>query len=328
MFLKKATIDLKTQLKFKKMGGSKEGFFYKKSDPDEILKKIQIEKEKAQDDQFDSKITAIINDLLSDINKRDSDKIQKKLNRINSALESDIEGTIDLRYGGSVAKHTYVNGLSDIDMLALIDKSELKNKTPGEVKEYFYNRLKRSYPGTEIINGKLAVTLRFKDGVELQILPAIKSSDGFKIPSVNQENKWSRVVNPKKFALMLRAVNQKTNGKLIPTIKLVKSIMADLPESRRLSGYHVEALAINIFSNYKGTFKPKPMLKHFFNQSSSHVLTPIKDKTGQSTHVDDYLGAKESLGRKMVADSLSRIGRRMESADSAKLQRNWEELLK
>ena len=49
------------------------------------------------------------------------------------------------------------------------------------------------------------------------------------------------------------------------------------------------------------------MLKHFFTEGSKKVLTPIKDKSGQSIHVDNYLGDANSIKRKMVSDSMSTI---------------------
>ncbi len=295
------------------MGGSGGGYFYSKTNPDQIKRKIQQEKEKAVDQQLDNKVQSLINDLLAIINDRDHEGIQRHLNTINDTLEMDIAGTINLRYGGSVSKHTYVDGLSDIDTLAIINNSDLSDKTPNEVKDYFYERLKQRYPATTIQKGDLAVTIKYQDGIEVQILPALMHGDGFKIASAGPGNKWSSIINPKRFALSLRAVNQKISGKLIPTIKIVKSIMADLPERRKLSGYHTEALAISVFSKYSGPRNTKAMSEYFFSNAPSKVLTPITDKTGQSTHVDSYLGSAGSIQRKMVADSLKMIGRKLKN---------------
>ena len=117
-------------------------------------------------------------------------------------------------------------------------------------------------------------------------------------------------------------------GKLIPVIKLAKSLISNFPESRKLSGYHTECLAIEVFKDYSGIKKPKEMLKYFFSEGAKSVLNPIKDKTGQSVHVDNYLNEANSLNRKMVADSMASISRRMHNADGSRDIRLWEQILK
>jgi len=304
------------------MGGSGGGFFH---DPIDTARKLRDAEQEAQDQKFDSEITSNIGKLLTDINERDTEAIQRHLKTIRDAIQSDIDGFINLRYGGSVAKHTYVDGLSDVDSLALINSSELSNKGPEEVKEYFYQRLKQRFPNTEIRKGDLAITLKFSDK-EIQILPALKRGNSYKIASLTGRDKWT-MINPNRFALSLRATNQKMSGKLVPMIKLAKSIISNLPSSRQLSGYHTEALAIECFSRYSGDKNTKAMLKHFFQTATKHVLNPLQDKTGQSTHVDDYLGSKNSINRKMVSDSLAQVGRKMQNADAARSKRSWQEIL-
>jgi hypothetical protein len=306
------------------MGGSGSGGSI---DPSEISRKVRQAEEQAQDQGFDSKINDEINNLLKDFNDRDYEAIQRHLDHINNTLDSEIEGRIDLRYGGSVSKHTYVDGLSDIDALALINNTDLADKTPEEVKQYFFDQLVKRLPGTEITMGALAITIKYSDGIEVQILPAIKHGDHFRIPNSKGLNQWSHLINPKAFAVALRAVNQKMAGKLVPMIKIAKSIISSLPEKRQLSGYHTEALAVDIFSKYAGTKTIKEMVKHFFVVASDSVHNPLQDKTGQSTHVDDYLGNSNSLERKMVSDSLAQIARKMSNADGRQSERAWDDIL-
>lgn len=312
------------------MGGSgSRGFFFESSQPPEdISKKIRKEEERSKDDAFEIDVAAMVRDLLAAVNNRDSETIQTHLSTVEDALHKDIEGTIDLRYGGSISKHTYVDGLSDIDSLAILNKSELSKLSPNEVKEYFHKRLKERLPNTEIKVGKLAITIKFKSGVELQVLPALRDSTGIRIASSRRENEWSHVVKPDVFAKTLRYSNAKMNGKLVPVIKLAKSIISSFPEKRRLAGYHTECLAIEAFAKYNGERTPKAMLKHFFNEGAKFVLSPVRDKTGQSTHVDDYLGSANSLPRKMVSDSMASVARKMQNADGSRDIRIWEQILK
>jgi hypothetical protein len=117
------------------------------------------------------------------------------------------------------------------------------------------------------------------------------------------------------------------NGKLVPSIKIAKSIMTSLPEKHRLTGYHIESLAIEIFRNYTGPKTTKSMVSYFFEHASEHVKYPIRDTSGQSVHVDEYLGNANSLGRRTIADALGRISRRIRNADGARSLERWKELL-
>jgi hypothetical protein len=303
------------------MGGS--GSFFGRANPEKLAKQIRKAEEKSQDQQYISDVNHIITDMLGAANTRDAEMIQGHLDTIKAALSKDIVGTVDALFGGSVAKHTYVDGLSDIDTLILLDKSEIANKSPQEAKAYFFERLRERFPKTEITQGTLAITVKFKD-CEIQLLPALKHGDGYKIPDSNGKE-WSRI-NPMQFASELSKVNRECGGKVIPTIKLAKSIISNLPEERRLSGYHVEALAIKVFNKYKGDLTPKAMVEHFFTKSADYVLTPIKDKTGQSIHVDDYLGRKESLERHIISSSIGRIARRMANANGARSVELWKNI--
>ena len=310
------------------MGGSGGGFFYENSShPENISKKVRDQEEKSQNNAFETEVNEMLRSLLTYVNSRDTDQIQQHLDTIEDAIHSEVEGFIDLKYAGSVSKHTYVDGLSDIDCLAIVNKSELANLNPEEVKEYFYQMIKKRLPKTDITVGNLAVTVKFSSGTEIQILPVIKDKNGIKIQSSRLENTWSQVINPDKFAKVLRYTNIKMSGKLIPVIKIAKSIISSFPESRRIAGYHAEALAIETFTNYQGPKTPKAMLKHFFTEGSKCVLSPIKDKTGQSIHVDNYHGEANSINRKMVSDSMATIGRKMQNADGSKQSRIWDEII-
>ena len=311
------------------MGGSGGAnfFFEQRKTPEDISKKIRNEEERSTNQVYETEVSSLIRDLLTDINNRDVETIQTHLSTIEKALHTEIDGFIDLKYAGSVSKHTYVDGLSDIDTLAILNNSELAKLNPNEVKNYLYKMLRKRLPNSDISKGNLCVTITFKSGVEIQILPTLKDKNGIKIPSSRRENEWSHVIKPREFALALRYTNIQMSGKLIPVIKLAKSVISNFAEARKLSGYHVEALAIETFINYKGPKNPKEMLKHFFNEGSKKVLTPIKDKSGQSIHVDNYLGDANSIKRKMVSDSMSTISRKLQNADGSSEIRIWEQIL-
>ena len=122
-------------------------------------------------------------------------------------------------------------------------------------------------------------------------------------------------------------MNQRLGQKLVPTIKLAKAIIGNLAEQQRLAGYHTEALAIKVFRDYRGPLRTKEMVRHFFARAADAVTQPMRETTGQSLYVDDYLGGERSVQRQTVATALDRIARRMSNADSGHVTEGWQELL-
>ena len=307
------------------MGGSGGGFFSGSLTPSDLRSQVRQAEDQAKDDNFETSVANHIDSLLTEANRRDIPAIQQHLDTITSAIEADIEGSVGLLFGGSVAKHTYVDGLSDVDALVILNQSELSDMPPAQVRAYFAQCLRERLPGTRIEEGTLAITVTFADAM-IQILPAVRVGQGVRIPKADG-TMWSPVIRPDRFAQKLTQVNQATNGKLVPTIKIAKSILAQLPDNQKLSGYHVESLAIQVFEGYQGTMTTKAMLRNFFTQAPQQLRQPIKDSTGQSVHVDDYLGAANNVTRRIIADSVARIGRSMQNADGTQSVGQWRDIL-
>jgi hypothetical protein len=304
------------------MGGEGGGYF--NSDPKATMRALKASQEKAQDDQYVVQCNNLLSSYLSNYNDRDQEAISRHLEGIKYALENELEGTIDLKFGGSVSKHTFINGLSDVDSLVMLDNCELSEQPPDSAKEYLLSRLKERFPNTEITAGQLAVTVKFDDA-EIQLLPAVSCKDHVKIAD-ETGSRWTEI-RPKEFSRVLSQLNQEKAGKVIPVIKLAKAIISTLPERHRISGYHSESLAVELFREYKTELRTKEMLKHYFAEGAQHLLRPIKDRTGQSVHVDDSLGAENSLERRIVSDAFSRIARRMNNADAAGRVEDWKNIL-
>jgi hypothetical protein len=180
----------------------------------------------------------------------------------------------------------------------------------------------------DISIGRLAITVTLADGNEIQLLPAVKKGEGYKIPAEDGIN-WSNIIRPDRFARRLTEINQSCGGKVVPVIKLVKRLNSQLPESQQLKGYHIESIAIETFKSYPETFSktPKVMLEYFFEKAKNIIRKPIRDKTGQSRNVDEYLGPEDSPARMQISNTLDIIYRRMRFADEAGQVSQWERIL-
>ena len=307
------------------MGGSGGGGFFTSSvGPDELSRRTREAQEAAEDARFETEVSQMLASELAQYNDRDASGIQSILQAIKDEVEDEIEGSVNLLFGGSIARHTYVDGLSDVDALVLLNKADIAGKSPEHLKKAFAKSLIARFGKEAVHIGNLAVSLNIRD-TWIQLLPALREGKGFKIASSDGQS-WA-TVRPRNFARALTKANDRLNGKLVPTIKLAKAIIATLPEPRRITGYHTESMAINVFRDYAGPQTPKAMLRHFFEQAASHVREPIRDTSGQSVHVDEYLGQGNSLPRQIVADALGRIARTIKNADGARSVQMWRDVL-
>ena len=275
--------------------------------------------------EYESEIAGYFQDLLADFNNRDKDAINRHLETIGSAIGKEFN-LIDLLFGGSIKKNTYVDGISDVDILAVIDRADLVDKSPSEIIDYFASILRERLPHTEIKKGTMSVTIRFSDGFEIQVLPSSRTQNGFRIAS-SDGTRWSGVIDPQKFADKLTSINKANQNKVVPVTKLYKAINNSLPEDVKLRGYHIESLAIEAFENYIGPNTWKDMVIHLTEYASKAVLEPIKDSTGQSVHVDDELGPSGSSERLRASASINRILTRMKVADKETSIDRWMELM-
>src|SRR5271157_1176210 len=305
------------------MGGSGGGGYFTDRTPEEVKSELRKEEERTVDLAFDTETAEAIGQLLAQANVRDPDATSKALNEIKRVLERDIEGSLDPQFGGSVRKHTFVDGISDVDTLLILRDPDLKTKSPQRVLDHFERKLRKELSEWEVSRGKLAITLR-REGLEIQVLPAIRSDGATRVPAARGD-RWSEI-NPEAFFRKLTDTNSRYGGKVVPVIKLAKLINDRQPEPLQLTGYHIESLAIEAFRGYTGVLNPKAMLEHLFDRARTLVLSPIRDKTGQSVHVDGYLGPTNSADRKAVSAVLDRVSRRMRNADVSKSKQQWMEL--
>lgn len=242
-------------------------------------------------------INSRLRDQLKEYNDRDHEAINRHRQTVRQALERD-EDVVRIRFGGSVERHTYVEGLSDVDALVFLNRSKLSSELPQDAIQRMEDLIRRRLPNTKIRTGALSVTAEYSDGVEMQFLPAIERKDGIRIadPSVNG---WSAVVRPDRFRAKLTKVNQAKDGQVIPAIKLMKGLASQVIQNddAKIKGYHMESIAIEAFRDYQGPTDLRSMVIHFCESASEIVLEPIRDSTGQSRNVDEYMDEARSPRR-------------------------------
>ena len=260
-------------------------------------------------------------ELLATYTRSNQQAVTRHLESLRNSVRSQGNHVVQTMFGGSVRRGTDVAGLSDVDALLIVNDSSLVNLPPAEVIAYVRDVIHRQpFFGIfqTITTGNLAVTIKYYDGTEIQLLPAIRTSSGGVRIAEPGSTGWSNVVRPEIFAEELSAVNQANHGRVTATIKLAKAI-ADCHitrQDRKISGYHMEALAIDAFRNYGGPQDPKSMLIHLLAHAMEAVMSPITDSTGQSRFVDEYLGAAGSRGRQGASTHFGQMRGKVRSCNT------------
>ena len=280
---------------------------------------IEVVSNKTDEKFASTEVADFLQEELKKINAHDYEAINRHKQTIEDKLKSDCD-VEDIRFGGSHSTHTDVKGLSDIDMLA--DLGDFKGSQPSDqaIKD-FTNAIKERLPNTKIYSGVMAVTVEFSDGLQVQILPAFRHRDGYRIPDPNGKG-WIRTF-PKRFASELTSVNQKQSRQVVPTIKLIKSICD--ANNVGVSSYHVSNMALNAFKHYAGPKTQQKMLQHFFNKAKSLCSRPTVDPSGQTQYIDGDLSSSK---RKRMAGDFAQIENKIKKAMESLSLDAWKDLFK
>lgn len=258
--------------------------------------------------------------FLARAKRRNAQKLTGRLESLCAILRKEGNHVVQTKFGGSVQKGTYVTGLSDVDVLLIVNESSLANQTPAKAKEHVRATIKGQLPKNPVQVGKLAVTVKYADGMEIQLLPAIRTrSGGVRIARPGARN-WSNIAHPDGFADKLAKVNTARGGRVVPVIKLAKAVAYNFiaQKNPKISGYHIESLAIDAFEGYQGKLDSKAMLNHLFKYSTEAALNPIVDSTGQSRYVDEYLGKANSKLRKRASGHFAGMRSKVNSCETRK----------
>jgi hypothetical protein len=307
------------------MGGSGGGSGYRltQRDVDQLRKEAQ---ERLERSKVDTEVNSLLQAELARMNNRDTELANERLDRVEVAVAGQIEEFDRLLFGGSVAKHTYVDGLSDIDALVVFNDSVVSNESPAEMRLQLYESLQKHFNMGDVADirvGQMAVTVTFRDGMELQLLPAAQRDDRMAVSAQNGDE-WSHV-RPKEFAEGLSHLNEQQGRSVVPAIKLAKAMISEaVPEKSRPNGYHIEALGVAAFHDYEGSRSPRAMVERYFESAAQNVLRPIRDVTGQSRHLDDNLGAADSDSRRALSRRFEALARQMRVATSVD---DWRRLI-
>ena len=239
--------------------------------------------------------------MLVQYKRRNTKTVTRHLKSVCDILSHEDDHVVQTKFGGSVQKGTYVTGLSDVDVLLIVNQSSLKKSPPSKVIAYVRDTIEQGFPENRVTAGKLAVTITYADKIELEILPAIKTVDGFRIAD-HGSRKWSGVIHPDRFVDRLIRVNNACGGRVVPTIKLLKALANCFirDSSRRTSGYHMESLAVDAFAGYEGKLDRVWGKKADDDVRPIRVMmTKLRRKLGDDADNPTYVFTEPRVGYRM-----------------------------
>lgn len=272
------------------------------------------------DEKFSAtEVADYLQDALREINDHDYEAIDKHRTEIQNKLDAEFEDVEVIRFGGSHARHTDVSSLSDVDVLVPFGDADDRPTSSNAALATLASVLRDRFPRTDIHVGKMAVTIRFSDGTEVQVLPAYRVGDGYLIADPNSKG-WIPT-HPTRFARQLTRVNKQNANNVVPMIKLAKYLCA--AQGIEAKSYHLENMAVRAFERYTASRTLPHMLKHFFNQAKAYVLQKMPDPGGQSSDVSNYLTPD---GRVQLAKQFQRVERQLDRAMRSSSIEPWQTL--
>jgi hypothetical protein len=199
-------------------------------------------------------------------------------------LKKDFE-VLDAFATGSIPKFTALNGNADLDVMVVLHYGKhIKGKTPSQVLESVQKSLAEFR--TNVRKNGQAVTLYYKTWPNVDIVPAcrVTNNDGsvnyYEVPNAHNGT-WIQA-RPRKFANEIEAKAKECGQNFRRIIKITKHW--NLKHSEFLSGYHMEVLALNVFSgNLDDT---SWNVFQFFDNARPLLQSSLWHELG---YVDDYL---------------------------------------
>ncbi|MBQ3570855.1 MAG: hypothetical protein IJA20_09325 [Methanocorpusculum sp.] len=243
--------------------------------------------------------------------KRNRELHMRYRNEAEDLINDGIDDSVDIVYAGSVAKGTYVEGISDVDNHVRINGTSLEKKSPAEVKAYIRQQLSKLPNVKSVTETSRTVTATYRDGTEMQYVPVIKTKNGYRVAD---GNRWSNVVYENRFRRDFQRTNKKCGGRLTTLIRILKKENVDNPKGQRMSGHHIEVMANRIFKQAPAskTRDIGVMAVYYHQHASRHIMHRMRDVTGQSTYVDKRsLGGPDSEARRVLSRRFASRARRM-----------------
>ncbi len=205
---------------------------------------------------------------------------------------------------GSLLKETYIDGISDIDILIPINESIYSNYSPNEIIESLFNyELDTDFEKYFISANKNALRLRFKN-LWIELVPVRISDSNLLFP--NKNGKYWKEIHPNKVTYKIKELEKQSKHMISLTIRIVKVILLRLFRLYEINSYIIEFIIIE-FISYKKEDDLLELILVSLKLIRDRILYPISDVTRQYKYIDQNLGVALSDERKRLSVKIDKI---------------------
>lgn len=196
---------------------------------------------------------------------------------------------------GSYVRDTMIRPLDDIDIFAVIDKSDYNDNGERPNPQTVLTKFKDYLNGIPDYEDKVSqdrpcVTITLQK-IHIDVLPALREWGVLYIPNENLDG-WI-LTDPKTHTQNLDSVNDLRDGMVKDVVKAIKSWkrLKDL----RIPSFHIEEIAIGIFNSYSFNNLEEGIRK-WYNYAEYYIQTDRFNTVKQyNTALDAIKGVSEKL---------------------------------
>lgn len=247
--------------------------------------------------------------------------------RLSIMEEVDSSGNEDIYsfLTGSYKRGTIIRPPKDVDFFNVLKADDYKNFTPSEALNILYAALSDIYPDKEkageIKPQTHSITVVYSDTFSIDVIPAFEDGKTYRIPHVplpgKGEETWL-ISNPKIHEDIVREANEKTDGKLIPIIKLIKDWMRTTckPKNIPVTSFHLELLATQILGNKETTSIDSGLAKFFTQAICFMDEACVHDPANMDNLVDEEIADSDREKVKTLLRTTAKIAEEAVQAEN------------
>lgn len=245
--------------------------------------------------EFFENILGRINLKIDDTERKN---IEKKHNKLREALREKLPLKDDF-LTGSYARHTLIkpksgNNKFDVDIFVAFDNEHYGQKELSDLRQMVYKALldikdQRPDLGITHVNDsqRRSICVEFGTDFTMDIVPAIEIEKDVLYKIFDKKTLKALKSNPKLHARLLPEANERTGGKLVPIIKILKSWKRE--KCDYVKSFHLELLAVTILGGAEIASYAEGIQK-FFNEAGSKLKKAcLTDPANNQHFIDAYL---------------------------------------
>lgn len=283
-------------------------------------------------------------DLLNKIDLKIDDKersfIETKQNELREKLREYLDLEDDFLTGSykrsTIIKPKDLADKFDVDLFVAFAKDDYGAKDLAELRDLVTNALtdiKNQYPElgiTEISDAqRRSIGVVFGSNFQIDVIPAIEIEKDVLYKIFDKITLAAVESNPKLHGELLTKANEKTGGKLVPLIKMLKSWKGK--NCDYMKSFHLELLAVEILGGSDFDSYADGMVV-FFDKARDYVKEScMTDPANSQLSIDEYLdsdGTRQKLQEQIEIEyQLSKKAHELQlSGNEAKAVEYWQKV--